>query len=201
MVGSLRRGSSGPRPVISSRISDTKSLSSCVFSGSRSTSTYCDTSCWTCLRTSSSGTLSSAERLISSIRRRCRRTFASRSFSLSNGLSVCWAGAFCSAGCSGDTVQATPSSADDAGSSAGSSGAAVRRAVNRPAMSAHHRSLELLQQSHRLTVGAALCGGRIQHQFLELRGNLVAGLDLIQRHAPIDGLAYERIVIGYRGQE
>ena len=57
MVGSLSSGSSGPSPVISSRISETKSSSSCVLSARRSTSTYCETSCWTCRRISSSGQL------------------------------------------------------------------------------------------------------------------------------------------------
>jgi len=52
----------------------------------RSTRMYCETRLLTCLRISSSGSLSSAERLISSISLRCRRTLASSSLSLSSGL-------------------------------------------------------------------------------------------------------------------
>src|SRR5579871_5363760 len=43
-LGSLSKGSIGPRPVISSRISATKSSSSCALSGRRSASVYCETS-------------------------------------------------------------------------------------------------------------------------------------------------------------
>ena len=70
MLSSLSSGSSGPSPVISSRISETKSESSWVFSASRSTKMYFETSSRTCSRISSSGSFSSAERLISSISRR-----------------------------------------------------------------------------------------------------------------------------------
>ena len=63
MLGSLSSGSSGPRPVISSRISETNSLSSWVLSASRSTTMYCVTSCWMCARISSSGSFSSAEQV------------------------------------------------------------------------------------------------------------------------------------------
>src|SRR5450756_2877761 len=130
MVGSLSSGAQGPRPVISSRISETKAASSCVFSASRSASTYCDTSCWTCRRVSSSGSFSSAERLISSISRRCSRTLASSSLSLSSR-SAAACGCNCGAGSavtSGGAVHAAPPSADGADSStAGRSGAATRR--------------------------------------------------------------------------
>src|SRR5262245_41506531 len=200
MVGSLSKGSSGPRPVISSRISETKSLNSCVLSGKRSTSTYCETSCWTWRRISSSGTLSSAERLISSMRRRCRRTLASSSLSLSNGLS---AGAVtCSVFVSGNTVQDTPSSAVGEGSSGGAgSGVVVRRAVNRPTILAYHWKLEFLQELHRLTVPGQFRRRRIQHEFLQLRGDLVAGIDLIERDPAIDRLPDKGIVVWNCAQE
>src|SRR4029079_9547748 len=137
-----------PRPVISSRISETKSLNSCVLSGRRSTSTYCETSCWTWRRISSSGTLSSAERLISSIKRRCRRTLASSSLSLSRGLSAGVAAAPCSPPVSGKTVQETPSSAVDSSVGGGGSEVVARRAVKRPTILAYHRKLEFFQEGH-----------------------------------------------------
>ena len=114
-VGSLSSGSSGPNPVISSRISETKLLSSWVLSGSRSTRMYWLTSCMTWERISSSGSFSSACRLISSIRRRCRRTLASSSLSLSNELA---AGTTGSGAGSGNTVQDTVSSAGEVSSGA-----------------------------------------------------------------------------------
>src|SRR5262245_3203946 len=200
MVGSLSSGSSGPRPVISSRISETKSLNSCVLSGSRSTSTYCETSCWTWRRISSSGTLSSAERLISSIKRRCRRTLASSSLSLSNGLSA--GAAACSAFVSGKTVQDTPSSAGEEDSCGGAgSGVVVRRAVNRPTILAYHRELEFLQERHRLAVTSRFRRRHIQHEFLEFDGDLVAGFDLIKRNAAVDRLPDKGIVVWNRAQE
>src|SRR5262245_23595371 len=200
MVGSLSSGSSGPRPVISSRISETKSLNSCVLSGRRSTSTYCETSCWTWRRISSSGTLSSAERLISSISRRCRRTLASSSLSLSNGLS---AGATaCSVLVSGNTVQDTPSSGVEEDSTGGAgSGVVVRRAVNRPAILAYHRELEFLQERHRPSVAGRFRRRQIQHEFLELGGDPVAGLDLIERNAAVDRFADKGIVVWNCAQE
>src|SRR5262245_19492727 len=200
MVGSLSNGSSGPRPVISSRISETKSLNSCVLSGKRSTSTYCETSCWTWRRISSSGTLSSAERLISSIRRRCRRTLASSSLSLRSGLSA--GAAACSALVSGNTVHDTPSSAVEAGSSGGAgSGVVVRRAVNRPTILAYHRELEFLQERHWLAVTCRFRRRRIQHELFEFSGDLVAGLDLIERNAAVDRLPDKGIVVGNCAQE
>ena len=90
MVGSLSSGSSGPRPVISSRISETKSLSSCVLSAQA-----LDQRCIArraagrAGASRSSGSFSSADRLISSISRRCRRTLASSSLSLSSGFRGC----------------------------------------------------------------------------------------------------------------
>src|SRR5262245_18152404 len=199
MVGSLSSGSSGPRPVISSRISEIKSLNSCVLSGRRSTSTYCETSCWTWRRISSSGILSSAERLISSIRRRCRRTLASRSLSLSNGLSA--GAATCSAFVSGKTVQDTPSSGVEEDSRGGAcSGVVVRRAVKRPTILAYHRELEFLQERHRLAVTGRF-RRQIQHEFLELGGDLVARLDFIERNAAVDRFADKGIVVGNCAQE
>src|SRR6185503_77076 len=201
MVGSLSNGSSGPRPVISSRISETKSPNSWVLRGRRSTSTYCETSCWTWRRISSSGALSSAERLISSIKRLCRRTLASSSLSLRSGLSDCCAAAPCSLPESGKTVQDTPSSSDEGGSSgAGASGVAARRAVKRPTILAYHRNFEFFQERH----WRALAGRfrrRIQHEFLELSGDLVAGLDLVERNAAVDRLPNKRVVVGNCAQE
>ena len=134
MVGSLSSGSSGPRPVISSRISETNSLSSWVLSASRSTTMYCVTSCWMCARISSSGSFSSAERLISSISRRCRRTLASSSLSDSSGLDGS-AGSLSCASSGAVAIQDIGAGASGGASATGAgSGAVLRRAVKRPLM-------------------------------------------------------------------
>ncbi len=147
-VGSLSSGSSGPRPVISSRISETNSLSSWVFSASRSLTVYCVTSRWMCCRISSSGSFSSAERLISSISRRCSRTLASRYLSECSGLtgsvgSLVGSGIVMndmtgtSAGLSaGASAAAGSTDRKDSGSDAatGAGSEAKRRAEKRPAM-------------------------------------------------------------------
>src|SRR5262245_11265536 len=201
MLGSFSSGSSGPRPVISSRISETKSLSSCVLSASRSTSTYCDTSCCTCRRISSSGTLSSAERLISSIRRRCRRTLASRSLSLSNGLSAAGGGA-CSDGGSGNVHEALSGASGGPCSGAGTSGAGARRSVKRPTILASDDGKpELFHQRNGRAIGRRFGNGRVEHQLLELRRDLVARLDLIEGHAAIDCFPHQRVVVGNRAQK
>src|SRR5580692_2617847 len=83
------------------------------------------------LRISSSGSFSSAERLISSISRRCRRTLASRSLSLSSGLAVGGGGG--SGAGSGNPVEETVSAI--ASSSAGTrAGAATWCVEKRPAI-------------------------------------------------------------------
>src|SRR6185312_3970389 len=213
MLGSLSSGSSGPSPVISSRISETKSLSSCAFSASRSARTYCDTSCVTCARICSSGSLSSADRLISSISFLCSRTLASSSLSVSRGFAeTCAAGAGAGAGpafgtsvgslpgASGNTVQATPSGAG--ASSAGAvSGVFARRVVNRPAIMCLpcRCQLELLQKGQRFCFGLR----RVlrEHEPLELRGDLIAGFDVVERHAAVDRFAHEMVVVGYDATE
>src|ERR1700690_3384620 len=206
MVGSLSSGSSGPRPVISSRISETKSASSCVFSASRSASTYCDTSCWTCRRVSSSGSFSNAERLISSISRRCRRTLASSSLSLSSRSVAGCSGGACSAGTCGGAAHAAPASAGGAGSSiTGGSAAATRRAVKRPAIAysflLRDGKLEFLDRRRGLGFRCRLADRGIHHQLLELCGDLVAGLYFVERHAAVDRLAHQSIIVGNRGHE
>src|SRR5689334_21679679 len=200
MVGSLSSGSSGPRPVISSRISETNSASSCLLSASRSTSTYCETSSCTCRWISSSGSFSSADRLISSINLRCSRTLASSNFSDSSGLDAEGAGPAggCSGGASGSTVQATISrGATDASSIAARSGVIVRRAVKRPAIVPvlpRDGELELLHQRERLALGRS-SRRLIEDQLAQLSGDLVAGLDLVERHAAIDRLAHEVVIV------
>ena len=216
MVPSLSSGSSGPRPVISSRISETKSSSSCWLSASRSTRMYCVTSCLMCARISSSGSFSSAERLISSISRRCRRTLASSSLSVSSGLDACAAGSRFAG--SGKTVQDTPSmrgrrllgrrsrlrrgraacgeTTDHPRSSfRDSRSAPASRRVSAPASGP--AQLEFLQP--------ALAGGlrrRLrQHQLLELARDLVAGLDLVERNAAVDRLAHQAVVVRDAGGE
>src|SRR5688572_19633489 len=209
MLPSLSSGSSGPRPVISSRISETKSSSSCWLSASRSTRMYCVTSCLTCARISSSGSFSSADRLISSISRRCRRTLASSSLSDRSGFATCAAGSrFC---CSGKTVQATPPMAGDGSSTTGAgSGADARRTVKRPTIlnprqtrrSARRPAawaLALAGPAQLEFLQPALAGGlrrRLrQDHLLELACDLVARLDLIERNAAVDGFAHQAVIV------
>src|SRR5262245_30397016 len=229
MVPSLSNGSIGPRPVISSRISVTKPASSWVLSARRSARMYCDTSCWTCLRISSSGSFSSAERLISSISLRCRRTLASSSLSVSSGLfeggvedaaaagaegvevtigagaATGGAGGGIGAGgggASGNTVQVkasgsavpAPFGSATASSCGGSSATAVRRAVKRPAMraSACPGERQLLGQA--ADRRGRLLGLRHDH-LLEREGDVVALLDLFERHAAVDRLAHQPVVV------
>src|ERR1051325_3834891 len=185
MLGSFSSGSSGPSPVISSRISETKSLSSSVLSASRSTRIYWVTSCWMCARICSSDSFSSAERLTSSISGRCRRTLASSSLSLSSGLAGAATG---SADGSGNTVQETPSSPPPGSSATTGSAAVARRAVKRPTIRLipvgvlpRQRELEFLAQ-RRDRRGRRL-GGHWRDQLLELERDLIARLDALERNA------------------
>src|SRR5256885_15918158 len=92
-----------------------------------------------CARISSSGSFSSACRLISSISRRCRRTLASSSLSLSSVL--VWAAWLTGSDAgSGKTVQDTPSSAGDGSSAGTNSGAAARLVVKRPTILVTYRA-------------------------------------------------------------
>src|SRR5689334_13683058 len=86
-------------------------------------------------RISSSGSFSSAERLISSISRRCSRTLASSSLSVCSGLAAA-AAATAASGGGGGAVQDTPCSASvgASGRAGAGSGAGARRAVKRPIM-------------------------------------------------------------------
>src|ERR1700694_721609 len=204
MVGSLSKGSSGPKPVISSKISLTNSFSSLVLSARRSTRMYWLTSLRTCSRISVSGSFSSAERLISSIRRRCSLTLASSSLSDSSGLTGA-ATASRTGVASGNTVHEMPSSVEVACSSGRGSGGAERRALKRPAMpnallmsgrpklSACEREVQLLRL--RLRLGGSGLGRGRRDQLLELLRDLVARLDFLQRHAAIDRLAHEPVDI------
>ena len=72
-------------------------------------------------RISSSGSFSSAERLISSISRRCRRTLASSSLSLSSGLDGAAAARSGSGAASGNTVHDTAVERGDGSSATGTS--------------------------------------------------------------------------------
>ena len=219
MLSSLSSGSSGPRPVISSRISETNSASSCVLSASRSASTYCDTSCWTWRRISSSGSFSSAERLISSISRRCRRTLASSSLSLSSGLAALrlhrrrlFRRHFRQRGPGRavgrgrrrlfDRRRLGRGSASDCETAGHRLVLCLRVSFRTAALSDHallrDGKLELLERRRGLLFRLRLAGRGIQHQLLELRGDLVAGLDLVERHAAVDRLAHQRVVVGDR---
>src|SRR5215510_13827782 len=200
MPGSLSSGSSGPSPVISSRISATKSLSSCALSARRSTMTYWATSCWIWPRISSSGSFSSAERLISSISRRCSLTLASRSLSVCSGLAA--ADAAMGSGAGAGAVQDTPSSAGDGASGEAGTGSATgeRRAVKRPIIrsSPRPRQLELAEA---LLFGCGLGIRLRENHLLERERDLVARLHFLERHAAVDRLAHDRIVIGNAGRE
>src|SRR6202140_5448055 len=169
------------------------------------------------LRISSSGSLSSAERLISSISRRCRRTLASRSFSVSSGLAVGCGAAGSGAGGGSDkpvTETVSPKASSIAGTRAG---AATRCVEKRPAIKdlpyqcpAMHaavtyvlrprpRQFEFFAADRGLFRRRAL--GLRHDQLLELQCDLVALLDLFERHAAVDGFAHQRIVVRDAGQE
>src|SRR5580658_5286682 len=163
------------------------------------------------LRISSSGSFSSAERLISSIKRRCRRTLASRSFSVSSGLAVGGAAGGGSGAGSGEPVNETvsPKSSATAGTRAG---AATRCVEKRPAISmsydARGRGSALGPRPRQFEFFAGTRGffrrsaGALRHdQLLELQRDLVALLDLFERHAAVDGFAHQRIIVRNAGQE
>src|ERR1043166_9154396 len=223
-IGSLSSGSIGPSPVISSRISATKSSSSWALSARRSASVYCDTSTCTCRRTSSSGIFSRTERLSSSIKRRCRRTLASSSFSLSSVLT--------GATTSGGGSAAASAGAASGGSVTGGSGTAIggpataRREVKRPSMGSPHFSWSMIFSENRyplfgimlLTCAASARGHRAQNRprtfgagplagagavrrdgrrehLLEHLGDALAGLHVVERHAAVDRLAPQPVIV------
>src|SRR4051794_17609350 len=208
MVGSLSSGSIGPRPVISSMISSTNASSSCALSAMRSASTYCATSAEICRRTSPSDTFSIAERLISSMRRRCRRTLASsslsrsgetegvdsegRASSLGSSATICRLGA--------STAGSSDVAADGTLVAAACASAIRRVAVKRPniATSAHQRELALGFRFRRLR-GCFLL--RREDHLCERLLDIVAGLHFLERHATVDRLADEAEIIGNRAGE
>src|SRR6516225_3662909 len=212
-LASFSSGSIGPRPVISSRISLTKPASSWALSARRSTRMYCETSCWTCLRISSSGSFSNAERLISSISLRCSRTLASSSFSVSSGLADCGA-AGSGAGSGVGRVANAGASATTVSSTAGASGGAATRWVEkRPIMPTSYGGFSAArggalrtrprQFEFLLGAGGVLRGSGLalrQDDLLELQRDLVALLDLFERYAAVDRLAHQRIVVGNAGE-
>src|SRR4051812_7992636 len=201
-VGSFSSGSSGPSPVISSRISRTNSSSSLELMARRSATTYCVTICWIWVCTSSGGSFSIADRLSSSIRRLCSRTLASSNLSLCNGL--LWTGAGAAGTASACTrCGAVSTSAAAMSAMAGAScGDATRRAVNRPDMSfpslARWRQHQFAEQRH-ARHGAAFAAGLRQQLLLQLLRDLVAWLDLLEGHAAVDRLAHQRIIVRDRG--
>src|SRR4051812_46091626 len=201
-VGSLSSGSIGPRPGLSSMISATKASSSCALSAMRSASTYCATSAEICRRTSPSDTFSIAERLISSMRRRCRRTLASSSLSRSGETEGVDSEAGASSLGSSATIcrlgASTEGSSDIAGGGAlvaAACASAMRRvAVKRPniATSAHQRELALGFRFRRLR--SCLLLGREDHLGERLL-DIVAGLHFFERHTAVDRLADEAEII------
>src|SRR5215475_9081802 len=180
-----------------------------------------------CRRMSSSGNFSSADRLISSIKRRCKRTLASSSLSVSNGLGAAGAGgglaedvggsgatsgALATDACSGafgKTVQDTSSVGGDT-PSLGETSAKARRVEKRlimrlsahQARSHHHRGSLCPRQAEFLRDRwrRGFFGARRRDQFLELDRDVVAGLHLLERNAAIDRFAHQTIVVGDRGE-
>src|SRR6202044_1223422 len=164
------------------------------------------------LRISSSGSFSSAERLISSIRRRCRRTLASRSFSVSSGLAVGCGAAGSGAGRGSDKPVTEAVSAGASSIAGTKAGAATRCVEKRPAISMSYgargrgralrprqRQFEFLAGHRRLFRHSALT---LRHdQLLELQRDLVALLDLFERYAAVDGFAHQRVVVRDAGQK
>ena len=146
---------------------------------------------------SSSGSFSSAERLISSISRRCSRTLASSSLSVSSGFAGCGRRLVRPA-FPGSTVQDSV-----AGAAGGASidGRQLRR--DDPARCEAARSCLLLrrrepsfcisfvQQRLRLRLAA----GSASISFLSWPRDVVARLDLVERHAAVDRLAHQRVVV------
>src|SRR5262245_31772733 len=212
-VGSLSSGSMGPSPIISSRISVTKSSSSWALSARRSATVYCETSAWTCRRTSSSGIFSSAERLISSISRRCRRTLASSSFSLIGPPRPLSSGAGSG---SADGASGASAGAAAAGTASGAdtgSGATMRREVKRPSMLilVFGRSVKIpspgpqhAARAPRPALGhlwACLGFGRREQELLEAGGDIVARPHFLERNAAIDCLAHQAVVVGNHAAE
>src|SRR5262249_38272775 len=114
-----------------------------------------------------------------------------------------------SAACSGNTVQDTPSSAGEGSSAGTNSGAAARLVVKRPTILVTCVPSPWLSRPRefQLLADAGVCsgcrlGGRLrQNQSLELRRDLVAGLDLVERNAAIDGFAHQAVMVGDAGRE
>jgi hypothetical protein len=122
-------------------ISSMKSSSSCALSAMRSARTYWATSAEICRRTSPSDTFSIAERLISSIRRRCSRTLASSSLSRSGVFEGAGSGPGSSVGscCTDCRLGASTTGSGAAAAQAASTSAMRRDAVKRPNISAPAR--------------------------------------------------------------
>src|SRR5215210_8509992 len=169
-----------------------------------------------CCRISFSGSFSNAERLISSIKRRCSRTLASSSLSLSSGLALADCAVSGAVSGSGNTVQEMPSSVDDATSSAAGarSGAGTLRALKRPSMLAERFmglpvcfSMASTRPGKREFLACRRAGtgglarGRRRNQLLKLQRYLVPLLHLLERYSAIDCLAHEPVVIwNHRGE-
>src|SRR5215213_2462094 len=141
-----------------------------------------------------------AERLISSIRRRCRRTFASSSLSRSGETDGAGSGLGSSLGSSATTCRLGASTTGNgsgavaAAATAASTSAMRRDAVKRPNMiaSARYRELALADRRHR--VRGAL-GFRRNDQLAQRGRDVVAGLHLIKRNAAVDRLAHEAEIV------
>src|SRR4051794_3994867 len=206
LVGSLSRGSSGPRPVISSMTSETKPSSSFEFKASRSATTHCVMMPWISRRNSASGSFSSAARLSSSIRRRCRRTFASRSLSFS-GLPAAGSGGAGAAGafggslaasCTGGSAVASGAAAGGGGAMLGSGGTA-RRDEKRPSIG--YATLDAVSERETVRMGGLLCGPLVKNDLAKIGRNVAAALDLVEGQAAIDRLADELVVVAHRAFE
>src|SRR3954468_19902170 len=199
MVGSLSSGSIGPSPVISSMISSMKSSSSCALSAMRSASTYCATRAEICRRTSPSEIFSIAERLISSISRRCRRTLASSSLSRSGEVDGAGSGLGSSFGSSATAwrlgASTTGSGSGAAAAATAASTSAIRRdAVKRPNMLASACERELALACHWRQRGDAF-GFRGNEQLAERCRNVVTGFHLVERNAAVDRFAHEAEIV------
>ena len=169
------------------------------------------TSCWMCARISSSGSFSSAERLISSISRRCSRTLASSSLSVSSGLDGCGRRPARLRGSGehrpGHAVERRRRLLDGRRrlrSGAASGGEAAGHARCRSASDACSRqrasdSLSFLARPS--AAGAARLGGVCGSiSFFSCVRDLVAGLDLVERHAAVDRLAHQPVIVRDAGR-
>ena len=194
MSGSLSSGSSGPRPTISSTMSSTSASSSVTLIAMRSSRVFSETNSWTCRRISSLGRRSSATRLISSSSMRWMRMRAS-----STRLLVFCAARFPapaprpSCGHWGSTRRDCRRRGCSAGC-ARSVGAFLERRKAAVHDAFLNRPLPNENSERDFCAVASTSSGRMI--FFRSLIDIGVGVDLLQRHAAVDRLAHQPVVVG-----